>query len=605
MSKIVQNVRERQGAALLLATVFVAIAILVLTSLSMRVMQEHNQVGHYEAYRNTILGVHSAVSESKRNIEMGGNGWIGLEEDEIELDQYGVPVPPFEAAATTLPHLETLPDIEYLAMAQNWMNDGLDNNGDSVIDGIEEWGYYTIYPFARHGDEVVRGAEVVVSTANVNVWNNAIFAGSGSVMGASIRGNVTIHGSVHILGNHLPPDSGVVVMDMGGTGEIMNNYTLQGGQPLSDRMYDSVPPLPKTIVNGELVDTINAEVRVKRGIVSLSGNSSIGKPNVDGDGVKDLMDGVYVQEGYTGNSTIDDGDRGDPTMVFSDNGFDEPYDLGNKVELPEMEDDWRWPAHVNCYEVGYDPSGIIEPGGTVVSPDGDNYEHLEYFADVLSDGDPYDGDVYISIGDKKNKTDVYINLSRDDPNPAHRVKDDPASCTKGDDYIYFDADKNVLEINGQVDIDGNLRIEGASGNNASNAIYYTGRGVINVRGDALLDSDLMSCNDGDPDDYVRSFPERNCFALMCSGHMTLGVKAQCNLLGAFYAYGTVTSNKQTTVMGTFVSNYFDMGQQVPDIYQVPALVNSLPLGMIGNWPNLVMSEVSWRELEVYAEDESS
>jgi hypothetical protein len=39
-----------------------------------------------------------------------------------------------------------------------------------------------------------------------------------------------------------------------------------------------------------------------------------------------------------------------------------------------------------------------------------------------------------------------------------------------------------------------------------------------------------------------------------------------------------------------------MGTNVPEIYQVPSLADNLPLGMIGAYPILVYSQVSWREL---------
>ena len=49
-------------------------------------------------------------------------------------------------------------------------------------------------------------------------------------------------------------------------------------------------------------------------------------------------------------------------------------------------------------------------------------------------------------------------------------------------------------------------------------------------------------------------------------------------------------------MGTFVSNYFDMGTNVPRIYQVPTLAANLPYGMIGAYPIFIYKKVSWREV---------
>mgnify|MGYP000399792675 CR=1 FL=1 len=43
----------------------------------------------------------------------------------------------------------------------------------------------------------------------------------------------------------------------------------------------------------------------------------------------------------TCNAVVPDGGRGDPKSVYSDNGWDENYDLGDRVSLPVLDDDWR------------------------------------------------------------------------------------------------------------------------------------------------------------------------------------------------------------------------------------------------------------------------
>lgn len=69
-------------------------------------------------------------------------------------------------------------------------------------------------------------------------------------------------------------------------------------------------------------------------------------------------------------------------------------------------------------------------------------------------------------------------------------------------------------------------------------------------------------------------------------------------MGAFYGEQQVTSDKQTSTAGTFVSEYFNMGSQVPDIYQIPTLAANLPYGMVGAYPVYVVVQRSWRELVV-------
>ena len=78
----------------------------------------------------------------------------------------------------------------------------------------------------------------------------------------------------------------------------------------------------------------------------------------------------------------------------------------------------------------------------------------------------------------------------------------------------------------------------------------------------------------------------------------VGSTAQLSIMGAFYSEQTIKTEKQTNVAGTFVASYFDMGKNVPSIFQVPALAQNLPYGMIGNYPIVVLSRESWRELGI-------
>ena len=392
---------------------------------------------------------------------------------------------------------------------------------------------------------------------------------------------------MHILGDQVPEGGeAIVVLDLMGASLIHNNYGLGAGPgpALPDYLRDRVPDQPLTTVNGEADQaTLNTKLRVKNGLVSLNSSSEVGATEVFGNGLKDTVHGTFSDDGWTGQRVTDDGDRGDPTVVYSDNGWDEPYDLGSKVAFPVLEDDWRWPAQVQCYELGFAWEG--EPGSRETAPDGTDYLHEDYFSDMLSDGTPYEGDVTISTS-----SDYYLNLTQPGSAPEDRVQADPENCIKGDDYIYFDSATKVMEINGQIEINGDLTFSASQGNK-NKTINYTGRAAILVHGDATLNTDLLTCNDGDPSDYVNSFPERNIIGIMAEQDMALGDHAQLDLLGAFYAEGQISSDKQTVVMGTFVAEYFDMGNQVPDIYQVPALVQNLPLGMIANYPVLVYSPV--------------
>ena len=428
-----------------------------------------------------------------------------------------------------------------------------------------------MYVAARDGGST-RRVETVVMGKDVNVWRNAIFAGSGQV-GGVIKGNVSIHGSVHILGNNLPAGGeAIAALDMSGTSLIHNNYA-----DCPADLAARVPALPTTDFGGETIGTIDAKLRVKHGLVSLSGNSEVGEVNLAGNTFKETMDGTYVSEGWTGNAVVDDGDRGDPKSVWSDNGWDELYDLGDRVPFPVLTDDWRAPV----------------TGARVWDASmGKWYSHQDYFDQVLL-ADPNNKTDGVYTGD----IDIYTQGSHFYWNATKNIKlvgSLPATAPDStDDYILFNVTNKTLQINGQVTVNGKLTIRGKS--NAP-TVNYSGRGAILVHGDVQLDCNLLTCNNANPANTANSFPAANCMGLMASGSMVVGSVAQVSLMGAFYAQNKIACSKQTNVMGTFVSQYFDMGTNVPSIFQVPALADNLPLGMIGNYPIMSLSRVSWREL---------
>lgn len=69
-------------------------------------------------------------------------------------------------------------------------------------------------------------------------------------------------------------------------------------------------------------------------------------------------------------------------------------------------------------------------------------------------------------------------------------------------------------------------------------------------------------------------------------------------MGGFYAQNEITIDKQTVIMGTIVSNFFNLTGQVPRIYQVPDLPKAWDdhLRMIGSRPIFALTPVAWHEL---------
>jgi hypothetical protein len=232
--------------------------------------------------------------------------------------------------------------------------------------------------------EVARAIRVVLKLdmEDIGVWNNAIFGGVGQA-GKSINGNVRVRGSMHLLGDGEPftdsdldnrwdageaftdsdgngvynagepytdtdgdghrdarepfedvngnglRDPALTVTDLssefGGDSNVGNNYA---GMPLD--LAARIPALTPKSWNGEMVQTLDAKLRVKHGQVAISGTATVGNPDVTGGSpaLKETMDGAYVNDGFTGNAGA--------SAVYADNGAQQKYNLGELIQFPTM-----------------------------------------------------------------------------------------------------------------------------------------------------------------------------------------------------------------------------------------------------------------------------
>jgi len=563
-----------EGLALLVAMVFISVAIIILGALTVRVVNQDRHVDYFADNEDAMIGIETGLARSMQSLETTGSGLVGS----TEIREGGQVVLPTWDSAGVVPQTDAnMPNVRYFAYHINWIADGRDNNNDGIIDdggvgNTAENGFHTLVSYARVLDPVTetpsnaRQVEAVYASSNVNVWNNAIFAGNGQA-GGLINGNVSVHGSVHLLGNNLTTGAlAVDALDLSGTSLIHNNYA-----DCPSDLAARVPALPTTVFGGESIGTLNAKLRVKNGLVGSSGNSEIGQPNVAGNSYKETMDGTYVTTGWSGNQLTDEnGGRLHPTNLYSDNGWDQTYDLGNRVPFPVLTDPWRDPI---------DGHFVADPYR------GGNYSHINYFSEVLvaSPTSQTDGILTEDVTIAANQNFYW--------NATQNSRTYPGTPQPTDDYIRFNAETNVMEVNGQIRINGSLTITRGGGNDKT--ISYTGKAAILVDGDVTLDTDLYSRNANGT--TANSFPVNNCLGVMATNNMTVGSLSQLNLMGAFYAGNQVQTLRQTNIMGTLVANYFNMGTNVPSIWQVPELANNLPLGMIGNYPILSIARVSWRE----------
>jgi hypothetical protein len=132
-----------------------------------------------------------------------------------------------------------------------------------------------------------------------------------------------------------------------------------------------------------------------------------------------------------------------------------------------------------------------------------------------------------------------------------------------------------LHITGAVYVEGELTmlpgtqpIEGDS----KKMITYSGKGTILAEGNVTITTSLVTPGE-------RSFP-RNILGIMTPGSISFQ-QAQVAAMGVFYGQKSIVLTHQSAVAGSLVSNFVDMGSQVPSVYQVPAVTRNMPPYMIG------------------------
>jgi hypothetical protein len=433
---------------------------------------------------------------------------------------------------------------------------------------------------------VTKSVRSQLTAKDVGIWNNAVFAGTGA-SGQAINGNVDMRGSVHILGDGEP------YSDLNGNGQwdgaepftdLNGNGVWDPGEPFIDINGDGVwnpaepfndtngngkydPPLTQTDLNSSLsgtayvgnnysgiplalsqllpdppringIQTLGTEVRVKHGRISISGNAKIGTAaEIDGGSSKNTIDGSYVNDGYTGNAGAD--------SVFSDNGTKEVYDLGNLgIKFPLL-------------------------GGIGAQP------YLDSSGNAWTTQEQYLESESLTIP-VSTITSTTAAFSYSDAN-GNSISFTPASSGGGSPAM--------ISITGIVRIAGDLQL------GAKDTIRYQGNGTLYTTGHMYIDGDVLPAAG-----TVFPTTARMGFITKKNMHLATGNgSAQLSMAGAFYAQGKIISQKQNRIAGTFVANYFDMGTNVPSIYQVPNLAQNMPPGMPGDQPFVTLKAIGWRE----------
>ncbi|MDI6829496.1 MAG: hypothetical protein QME62_13550, partial [Armatimonadota bacterium] len=426
---------------------------------------------------------------------------------------------------------------------------------------------------------ITETVQVRVKIRSVGVWDNAIFAGVGQ-SGKGINGNVDIRGSVHILGEGDPYsdlngngnwDSAESFTDSNGNGkydagepftDTDGNGIWSDAEPFQDSnlngVYDppltvtdlasdisgdayignnyagmpvllqsKIPPLVPEPVAGEMVYTLNAEVRVKHGRINISGSATVGSPNVFGNSIKETIDGTYVSDGWGGTKGA--------ASVYSDNGSNQRYDLGDRVSFPSLLDPYN---------------------------------------------DPDTGISYTTYADYLRSKALTVPISKIDATVPQ------FSYSDGVNSISWNPTTKQLNISGIIRFSGDLDLSIKGG-----VVNFSGKGTLFVENDIRVHGNVL------PAGIFPTTSALGCIAGRDIGFATGSGEAQLYAAGAWFAQRKIASAKQSQFAGTYVANYFDMGTNVPNIYQVPELSRNLPPGMPGGDDRIVAAQVlSWRHL---------
>ncbi|MBU1208123.1 MAG: pilus assembly PilX N-terminal domain-containing protein [Proteobacteria bacterium] len=221
------------------------------------------------------------------------------------------------------------------------------------------------------------------------------------------------------------------------------------------------------------------------------------------------------------------------SSVYSDNGTGHAYDLGDDISFPSLNNPYTDPTTGTYYAT--------------------------YAAFLTAKAYVYTGDLEISGN-----------------TPTITIGDARGS-------ISWDKTTGTLTISGLLKVVGKIDLA-----NKNNPVTYNGKGTLYSTQSVYIHDNLLPSS---------GFPATNAMGLIATQDIEIATGAgesHLKAAGAFYAEGKIVSGKQNEILGTFVSNYFDMGSQVPSIYQVPSLARNLPPFMPGGNPSYVVTVKSWR-----------
>jgi hypothetical protein len=398
--------------------------------------------------------------------------------------------------------------------------------------------------YVRVAGETARGRARVtlrgeLEAADLSPWNTAAYVGGSLHGGKPVPGTLVLRGSAYVRG----------AAALGDSAHLYNNYSDGTGASAPDAaLVGKLPPL----ADGNLRGTLRV-----RGDLSISGASSIGLPEEEGDTVKQTMEGVYVTGSISGPAGAVHADR-----------------LGSRV--PDVLPPSLLDYHTRLDAQAGTARAREAAGGTEAERAMTLYREDAGGA-VLNDA------AASMLGIEKEGGCFRISQSTPSfalGNPGNRVIYDQAAS-----LLTFEGagprGEGVLAF-----VDGCLKVR------LRRSLQYRNTGTLVVNGDVRLEGE----RGGEALYATDTYPVPHSLGVIARDDITFEGGPGARYLGAFFAGGRIRVRREIMLGGALVAAADLQLEHATHLYQVPTLASSPPPGMPGSGARWMLAAFSWREM---------
>jgi hypothetical protein len=214
--------------------------------------------------------------------------------------------------------------------------------------------------------------------------------------------------------------------------------------------------------------------------------------------------------------------------------------------------------------------GSVTPAHQVHADEWDDYDTTDLEFPTLADPytDPNTGVVWATHEEFLDTNSLTISESEISANtPPFAYADGSGNS------IAWDPATLTLSITGIIKVNGVLRLGRPHGQPGMRGVHYAGTGTLYSTDDIHVDGFMEPVGD-----YITGGDN---IGLIAEDDVLIDEASQVNVFGAIYGQDHIRVSKQTAIAGAMVSEWFDMGTNVPGVFHVPILSDNLPPGMPG------------------------